>query len=117
MAESAPGNNTTPPNQSKELSMEKRLLLAFVLMAGVLFTTPYFFQSANPPAKKTETVPPKSGMGAPAKPVAEIKPEAPPAAAAAAPSAAAQKEELFTIDTNVYRITFSNKGGVVKSWL
>ena len=58
MAESdAGGSNTSPPNQPKELSMEKRLLIAFILMGAVLFTTPYFFQSSNPPAKKTETVP------------------------------------------------------------
>src|SRR5436190_450722 len=119
MAESDPGgSNTSPPKQSKELSMEKRLLLAFVLMGAVLFTTPYFFQSNNPPAKKTETVPPKSGVGPPPqekKAVAVITPEGP--AAPAAPAAAAQKEELFTIDTNVYKVTFSNKGGVVRSWL
>jgi YidC/Oxa1 family membrane protein insertase len=99
--------------------MEKRLLLAFVLMIAVLFTTPYFFQSANPPAKKTETVPPKGGKGAPPeqpKTQAVITLEE-SGATPAAPAAAAQKEELFTIDTNVYRVTFSNKGAVVKSWL
>jgi YidC/Oxa1 family membrane protein insertase len=121
MAESDPGgSNTSPPNQPKELSMEKRLLLAFVLMGAVLFTTPYFFQSNNPPAKKSTTAPPKTGVGTPpaGKPgektaVASIAPEGPPAPAPAA--AAAQKEELFTIDTDVYRV--SNKGAVVRSWL
>jgi YidC/Oxa1 family membrane protein insertase len=122
MAESEPGgNNPSPPNQPKELSMEKRLLLAFVLMGAVLFTTPYFFQSANPPAKKTETVPPKSGTGATASDqkkttavaaVTEGNAEVP-----SVPAAAAQKEELFTVDTNVYRVTFSNKGAIVRSWL
>src|SRR4051812_4270566 len=116
MAESDPGGSPpSPPNQPKELSMEKRLLLAFVLMGAVLFTTPYFFKSDNPPAKKTETVPPKSGVGNPPpgqKPVAEIKVE-PSTNPAATPAAAAQKEELFTIDTNVYRVTFSNNGAVV----
>jgi YidC/Oxa1 family membrane protein insertase len=99
--------------------MEKRLLLAFVLMAAVLFTTPYFFKAENPPAKKTETVPPKSGTSAGPgsnKPLATIT-TTPDTATSAAPSAAAQKEELFTIDTNVYRITLSNKGAVVRSWL
>jgi len=120
MAESAPGgSNTPPPNQPKELSMEKRLLLAFVLMAAVLFTTPYFFKSPNPPAKKRETVPPKTGSATPAgegkTAVPAVTPESP--AAPASPAAAAQKEELFTIDTNVYRVTFSNKGAVVRSWL
>src|SRR5262249_26741279 len=35
----------------------------------------------------------------------------------AAPASAAQKEELFTIETSVYKVTFSNKGAVVRSWL
>jgi len=117
MAESDPGGSNSP-KQSKELSMEKRLLLAFILMGAVLFTTPYFFQSNGPPAKKTETVPPKGGTAAPPsekKAVATVTPEGPPPPAA--PAAAAQKEELYTIDTNVYRVTFSNKGAVVRSWL
>src|SRR5215467_7006373 len=114
MAESDPGgSNTSPPNKSKELSMEKRLLLAFILMGAVLFTTPYFFQSNNPPAKKTEAMPKAGSVTPPAgnpggkpgetKVIAAIQPEGPPAPAA--PAAAAQKEELFTIDTNVYRVT------------
>src|SRR5262245_22827705 len=119
MAESDQGgSNPSQPQQPKELSMEKRLLLAFILMGAVLFTTPYFFKSNNPPAKKTETVPPKAGAGAtPGEQKAVIvqTPEAP--SEPAAPAAAAQKEELFTIDTNVYRVTFSNKGAVVRSWL
>jgi YidC/Oxa1 family membrane protein insertase len=113
------GSNSSSPQKPKELSMEKRLLLAFVLMGAVLFTTPYFFKSP-PPAKKVETVPPKSAT-APPPPASSS-----PAVAVAAPEetaagetavAAAQKEELFTIDTNVYRITFSNKGAVARSWL
>ena len=103
------GGNNQPP---KELSMEKRLLLAFVLMGAVLFTTPYFFKSAAPPPiKKTETVPPKSGTSTPPAAVSV------PSMAAPVPAAAAQKEDLFTVDTNVYRVTFSNKGAVVRSWL
>src|SRR6266496_2285177 len=100
MPESGNGGSNNSPQKPKELSMEKRLLLAFILMGAVLFTTPYFFKStAPPPMKKTETVPPKSGTGAP--PAAETA--TPPAATAAAesarptPVAAAQKEDLFTI--------------------
>src|SRR5260370_34951572 len=32
------GSNPSPPDKPKELSMEKRLLLAFILMGAVLFT-------------------------------------------------------------------------------
>jgi YidC/Oxa1 family membrane protein insertase len=113
------GNNPSSPQQPKELSMEKRLLIAFVLMGAVLFTTPYFFKSVAPPppAKKT-AVETKPGTAAPPA-ATNVQPEVETAAAPAGsvPATAAQKEELFTIDTSVYRVTFSNKGAVVRSWL
>jgi YidC/Oxa1 family membrane protein insertase len=118
MAESSTGgSNTSPPQAPKELSMEKRLLLAFILMGVVLFTTPYFFKS--PPPMKKAPQPPAQVV---AQPAAATNPDAaaPPATAppaAKAPAEAAQKEDLYTIDTDVYRVTFSNKGAVVRSWL
>src|SRR6476469_267836 len=118
MAESGNGGGATPPEKPKELSMEKRLLLAFILMGAVLFTTPYFFKSAAPPPmKKTESVPPKNGTGAPPPAPAKTEAVAAPATPGTLTPAVAQKEDLFTVDTNVYRVTFSNKGAVVRSWL
>ena len=120
MAESVNGG-TQPPK--RELSTEQRLLLAFVLMMVVLFATPYFFkQNAPPPAKKTAaTPPPASAVKPPDQPA---KPARPAPAAAQQPAAqkpaapvAAQKEEITVIETDLYRVTFSNHGGVVKSWL
>ena len=51
-------DNQLQPNKSgkKELTMEQRLLLAFVLMGLVLFLTPYFYK-APPPPPKTATPP------------------------------------------------------------
>src|SRR5260370_34115880 len=45
-----------PPN-NQERSVEMGLLLAFILMGAVLFTTPYFFNAPPPPppAKKAES--------------------------------------------------------------
>lgn len=99
-----------PPGD--ELSMEKRLLLAFGLMAAVLFVTQLFFQP--PPPQKT------------------IKPAERPQAARAAKPAPTQSAadggtqasaqimgdapRRYTVDTEVYRIVFSNRGGVVESW-
>ncbi|HFB99119.1 MAG TPA: hypothetical protein ENJ62_08260, partial [Bryobacterales bacterium] len=98
--------------------MEKRLLLAFLLMGAVLFLTPYFYQPPQPPPQNETTE-------APAQPAPE--PEAPPAAEPAAPEAeqaelpagavTAEAEETFTIETEVYRVTFSNRGAVVTSWI
>src|SRR3984957_3148816 len=107
----------------KDLSMEARLLIAFVLMGLVLFLTPYIYKPATAPApgankaavSKTTDV--KEAATPP--PVAEA-----PAATATAPAAAempgqvhADKEETVAIDTDLYHVVFSNKGAVVKSWV
>ena len=94
--------------------MEKRLLLAFLLMGAVLFLTPLLYKPAGP----TRT-------GPPPEPAAQaVKPEPPPAkpvvAEAAKPAAgvvAASEEDAFIVETDVYRIVFSNRGAVVRSWV
>ena len=54
MAESINGGTSGGPGPpKKELSMELRLLLAFILMGVVLFVTPYFYKNVAPPVKKT----------------------------------------------------------------
>ncbi len=96
--------------------METRLLLAFLLMGLVLFLTPYIYKA--PPA------PPKQPVPAAGKqtPQAEKKPEAIPARPAAASQTIPGQiqdtaEREFTVDTDIYRIKFSNRGAVVHSWV
>jgi YidC/Oxa1 family membrane protein insertase len=117
-----------------DYSMEIRLLLALILMLAVLFGTPYFYRmiGAGGPASKTagqtaETVPGKaakpeskateSKAKTEAKKETQLPKPAPAVSPEALPVVSAQAEETTVIDTNVYRITFSNRGGVVKSWL
>jgi len=70
MAESEKrGAQGQPP---KEMSMEIRLLLAFLLMGAVMFLTPYFIKT--PPASNK-----KAATSAPA-PVAQTAPAAAPSA-------------------------------------
>jgi len=101
--------------------MEVRLLLAFLLMGAVMFLTPYIFKSQAPaPAKKSpvaSTVPAEQ-----AKP--ESQPPAAPAETAAAPSgpatsAVTSKKPLppLTVETDLFRITFSNQGANARSWV
>ena len=103
--------------------MEKNLLLAFLLMGAVLFLTPYFYKSQqHPPARPArpnvaatrteETEKPSVTPAVPAPPAGQ-SPESPVAAV----PVAAGKEELFTIDTKLYRIVLSNRGAVVRSWV
>lgn len=103
--------------EKKELSMEVRLLLAFLLMGVVLFVTPYFYKQppaqpstktavqTNPDTTKTDT----SKTLAP--PVSTIPPAETPG------QLQAEQEEIFAIDTDLYRVTFSNRGATVRSWI
>ncbi|HEX5228781.1 MAG TPA: membrane protein insertase YidC [Bryobacteraceae bacterium] len=109
MADNAPQLNG--PGK-KELTMEQRLLLAFVLMGLVLFLTPYFYKPAPPPPKpaaKAQTQSPAA-----AKPVTAP----PPAPTTPAPGQiAASNEQQFVVDTDIYRVTLSNRGGTIRSWI
>ncbi|HLJ12957.1 MAG TPA: membrane protein insertase YidC [Bryobacteraceae bacterium] len=125
----------TPNNQSpgkKDVSMETRLLLAFLLTGLLLFLTQYFYKPA-PPAPNTAQTTQTTGTPAAKSPAVENKAEskvetkagtkAASTAAAAEPTLPvpgaihAAKEEIFTVDTALYRIVLSNKGAVVKSWI
>jgi YidC/Oxa1 family membrane protein insertase len=133
MAESVNGGSKTPAQPPKEMSMEVRLLIAFLLMGLVMFLTPYFFKSQVPPAGKKDAAGQTASQGTPATPSApgaQPAPEAtaPPATAAAAAEtevaavplavgATPQKPEpAFVIETDLYKIAFSNQGGTVRSW-
>jgi YidC/Oxa1 family membrane protein insertase len=102
--------NRSGQQGSKELSTENRLLLAFVLMGIVLFATPYFFKTPPPPPGKKVQLSPS--------PVTTVqKPEEAAPAAPAPGQVSAAKESILTLDTDLYHIDFSNRGGVVHSWI
>lgn len=104
-----------PNSKPKELSMEIRLVIALVLMGAVLFLTPYFYKPAPapPPApKKTETA---STPAAPASPTAQAP--ANPAAMTPVPVTSAQEQKLAPVETDLYRIEFTNRGALIKSWI
>lgn len=117
------------PDSSKkpagsEMSMETRLLLAFGLMGLVLFASQYFLPKPAPPQqKKAEPVEVQVKVaGAEEQSAAPKAPAAAPAKAAAPaqPSserAVAEREETHILETSVYRIVFSNRGAVIRSWV
>ena len=103
----------------KELTMEQRLLLAFVLMGLVLFLTPYFYKTPPPPPKTT-TAP----SAQTAQPATKAAATTPPVTAAAEHSAEAMpgqiqaaSEQTFTVSTDIYDITISNRGATVRNWM
>jgi YidC/Oxa1 family membrane protein insertase len=101
-------SNPEPP------SLEKRLPLALALMMLVLLASQYFFKPAPGP-KPAAPVTNKNAAALAAKPQ-----EAPaPMVASTEVSAGevkANSEVSTTIDTSLYNIVFTNRGGVVKSW-
>ncbi len=117
MAETNRGDN---PNGApkKEFSMEIRLLLAFILMGAVLFLSPYLYKSQAPTRPPVKPAVPAATQ--PAQPTP--KPAAPAASRTAkavvpkTPPAVAPKEETSIVETDLFRVVFSNRGGAVRSW-
>jgi YidC/Oxa1 family membrane protein insertase len=107
-----------PSGPKPELSTETRLLLAFALMGLVLFATPYFFKSIGPPPPAVKKAPAaqqqKTPAAAPAAP-AEISQTEEPAISAA--HVTGQNEATFVVDTDLYKVVFSNRGAVVQQWI
>lgn len=115
----APPNTPIQPGQSgkkKELSMETRLLLAFLLMGLVLFLTPYIYKAPPPPKKPVTPAPTTQAAQAEKKPEAVAVKQAAPAEPVPGQIQAGAEQE-FTVDTEFYRVRFSNHGGVVHSWV
>ncbi len=109
-----PSNNPAPPGEG--LSMERRFLIALILMGLILFLTQYLYKPAD--------APPKSAVPAKTEPPAAVETQEPPKKVAAIPAAvtpvgqvSASQEETQTIDTDLYRVVLSNRGAVVKSWV
>jgi YidC/Oxa1 family membrane protein insertase len=110
------GSSLKPP---KEMSMEVRLLLAFLLMGAVMFLSQFFFKSQTPPPKKADQA--KSAQVDQSAPVPAAPAQSPPvdAAATAAPAVpptSSQAQPPFIIDTDLFRVALSNQGGNVRSW-
>jgi len=100
----------------KELSMEQRLLLVFVLAGVVIFVSQYFMPKPPQPApqKKAAVEQAKPAAAAPSDPKSAAAD--PPAAAGAAPVQVGQQAEYPVFENSLYRVKFSNKGAVVLEW-
>jgi YidC/Oxa1 family membrane protein insertase len=107
-------------NPNQDPGMERRLLLVFaitfiILIAAQPLIMKYMGKKPQPaPAQQTQqqaapTPAPAAVAAAPAVPSAAPTP--------AAASKVAQNEEETVVENDLYRITFTNKGGQVKSWI
>jgi YidC/Oxa1 family membrane protein insertase len=126
---SSPPKKTVPvPSGAKDPSMDMRLLLAFVLMGLVLVGTQYFYKpdqkavkpaAATPPAQTQQPQQPPAAPqpGAPTPPAAKAAKLAKPGVIPPPQVVAAQNEEPYVVETDLYRVEFTNKGAVVRSWV
>jgi YidC/Oxa1 family membrane protein insertase len=123
------------PEPQDDLFLQKRLLLASVLSAVAVTVYVYLAGSSAPPPEP-QPAPQTIGESAPDAPAAETPgsaagvPAASDRTAAAEPTAAAvggaaeasdamrqaQGEERFTVETDTYAVSFSNRGAVVTNW-
>ena len=117
----------TNPNQSGGLGGagggdNKSLVLMMIVMVGVFFGLQYYRQKTNPstaitrPTQSTAPVttpPPSQPESAPAPGSAMMA----MAMAPATPAIQASAESTTVVENELYRITFSNRGGQVLSWL
>ena len=103
----------------------KSLLVMMLVLVTVFFGLQYFRAKNNP-----QTTSPNAGQSAPAVgPQAPVQPPAPvvasastaasptAAAASAVPTVQAPAEATTTVENELYRITFTNRGGQVSSWI
>ncbi|HEY4739197.1 MAG TPA: membrane protein insertase YidC [Candidatus Acidoferrales bacterium] len=94
----------------KELSDEKRMLLAFVLMIAILGIWSKFYK---PPAVPPKPAPAMVANVAPGNTpgATQVAPIAPPAGALQANDA-----ETIVVESPVYRVELSNRGATAHSW-
>jgi YidC/Oxa1 family membrane protein insertase len=119
MSEQNSGGQNPLGAPKKELAMESRLLLAFGLMGVVLLVSQYVLPKPPEPPKKAET---KAAAGKPAEAKAPATPPTakpgPAGAPASNPAAVVgEREQDFVVETDLYQVTFTNRGAVVKSWI
>jgi YidC/Oxa1 family membrane protein insertase len=106
---------------NKDIPTEQRLMLAFGLMIVILAVTTYLMpkppEQKAEPAKKAEVASAPVSSSKPPSVPSPTKPTKVPAVAAAVARIEAASESTSTIETDLVRVVFSNRGAVAKSWV
>jgi YidC/Oxa1 family membrane protein insertase len=107
-------------NPQNEPGTDKRMLIALLLVFVVLGVVQYFMPKPKQPSQEqnqSQTQPTPTGITP--IPVGSATPVPPktPAAAMKLPVKAAAAETESVLETEFFRITFSNRGAVAKSWI
>lgn len=104
-------------NPQQQPGIEKRLILVFALTFIVILVSQKFIFSkyeSNKPAQQQEKQ--QQGPAAPQAPPPQAAVAAKPAPVPADAKQATSEQELV-VENDLYRITFTNKGAQVKSWI
>ena len=109
--------NLTGASGSQPPSLEKRLPIALALMMLVLLASQYFFKPAPGP-KPVAPANDKAAATLASNPAATAVTAVNPAASVGAPGQiAASAESTDSIETDLYKVAFTNRGAAVKSWV
>ncbi len=119
--------NALPPGGTgkDKLTPDIRFLLASLLCVVVFLVYMKFFGPKPPenvpqPNKAAQTAPATPGTATPTTPAAAltvgVAPAATTAAASAIPATSDSQEHTVVVENSLYRVEFSNRGAVVKSW-
>src|SRR3954463_2241124 len=94
---------------------QKRLLLAFVLSAVILFGWTYVFPPTNPQqnANSSQLTADATPTPAPTPQPTQAEQQSQPVAA----SADTTSQRIVTISTPLYKVELDSRGGIVKSWI
>ena len=101
--------------ENKEISVELRLVLAFALSFVILMG--WRFLLPKPPAEPPQSKAPAAQAAAkPADATSAPQASATPAAQPIGEPKQAAAEQQITVESDLYQIVFSSRGGVAKSW-
>lgn len=103
----------------KEMSDQTRVILFVVLVIAITFIWMHFFQPPVQPPKPAPAAAQTASIaahGTSSKPGAKEAAATAPAKLVVAKPAQAQAETNLAIDSSVYHVELSNRGGVVHSW-
>ena len=103
-----------------DMSDQARTIIFILIAVVILFAWSHFFMPTPPPQKPGQTTTQKAPAQTPGpkptggEPSAAARPA--PAPPAPIPAIQATSEKIVVVESPLYRIELSNKGGVVRSW-
>jgi YidC/Oxa1 family membrane protein insertase len=111
------------PQKDQGLRPELRILVASLLSMFVIIAWAKFFAPKAPPPSQQTNKPAASAPANPGQPAPSVGLSSAPSATTLAPSTTPPgpaksdtQERTIVVENSFYRVQFSNRGGVVKSW-